>query len=173
MRQGENEHDSAYMRRLRVNIDTLLSAGGRHILCSPELIEAVDNKNIAEKEREKEESKFKAIVFLKRSDPVRYGSFLTELQNSAHLNRDEYPISETDALDFMVRRSGSFCTSIMSTSDGGRTPRLTYRRGGRGRGFNFVQSTGEHGGNRAPPGTVLIQGTDGRTNNIVCYNCNS
>jgi len=76
MRQGENEHDSAYMRRLRVNIDTLLSAGGRHILCSPELIEAVDNKNIAEKEREKEESKFKAIVFLKRSDPVRYGSFL-------------------------------------------------------------------------------------------------
>ena len=172
MRQGENENDSAYMRRFKVNLDTLLSAGGRHILCSPELVEAADKKNITNEEREKEESKFKAIVFLKRSDPIRYGSFLTELQNSAHLNRDEYPVTETDALDLMVRRSGSFCTSIMSTSDGGRTSRLAHRRGGRGRGFNFVQNAGDSGGIRAPPGTVLMQGTDGRTHDILCYNCN-
>jgi len=100
MRQGENENDSAYMRRFKVNLDTLLSAGKRHILCSPELVEATDKKNITNEEREKEESKFNAIIFLKRSDPIRYGSFLTELQNSAHLNRDEYPVTEIDVLDF-------------------------------------------------------------------------
>ena len=71
MCQGETENDSAYMRRFRASLDTLLSAGRRHILCSHELIEAVDMKNITDEEREKEESKFKAIVFLKRSDPVR------------------------------------------------------------------------------------------------------
>ena len=93
-----------YMRRFKVNLDTLLSAGGRHILCSPELVEAVDKTSITDEEREKEESKFKAIIFLKRSDPMRYGSFLTELQNSAYLDRDEYPVTETDALDLMVNK---------------------------------------------------------------------
>ena len=58
----------------------------------------------------------------------------------------------------------------MSNSDGGGgTSGLAHRRGGRGRGFNFVQNAGDRGGIRAPPGTVLIQGTDGRTNDILCY----
>ena len=108
MRQGNDESDSAYLKRFRVNVDTLCSAGGQHILCSPDLIETADKDNITEREKETEENKFKAIVFLKRSDPTRYGSFLTELQNSAHLGRDEYPVSETVAMDLMVRRSGVF-----------------------------------------------------------------
>ena len=174
MRQGENESDSAYMKRFQVNCDTLFSAGGKHILCSPELIQAADPKNITEDEREKEESKFKAIVFLKRSDQSRYGTFLTELQNSAHLNRDEYPTSEAEALDLMVRRSGSFNTSILTTNSGGRFNRYNNRHGGRGRGrsLNFIQSTGGRGNvNRAPPGTVLNPGADGRTHNVLCFGC--
>ena len=95
MRQGENESDTSYMKRFRVNLDTLISAGGRHILCSPDLVEAVDKDNVMDSEKEAEESKFKAMIFLKRSHQGRYGEFLTELQNSAHLNRDEYLESET------------------------------------------------------------------------------
>ena len=45
MRQGESENDTAYMKRFRVNLDTLYSAGGKYILCSPELIEAHDSNN--------------------------------------------------------------------------------------------------------------------------------
>ena len=61
------------MKRFKINMDTLLSAGGRHILCSPELTDAADPDMITDLERDIEESKFKAIVFLNLSDPVRYG----------------------------------------------------------------------------------------------------
>ena len=166
MRQGNDESDSAYLKRFRVNLDTLCSAGGRHILCSPDLIDAADKDNITDVEKEAEENKFKAIVFLKRSDPTRYGGFLTELQNSAHLDRDEYPISETAAMDLMVRRSGVFSSSlIQQVGRNGRRP-------GRGRGFNFVQNGGRGSGNSRPPaGTVLVPGVDGRTCNVLCYGC--
>ena len=175
MKQGNEESDSAYMKRFRVNLDTLCSAGGRHILCSPELIEAADKDNITDAERESEESKFKAIVFLKRSDPTRYGGFLTELQNSAHLGREEYPISETAAMDLMVRRSGAFRTSLIQQGGGGRgRGRGNFGRGGRGRGFNFAQNSGGGtGGIRPPAGTVLVPGVDGRTCNVLCFGCQS
>ena len=75
MKQGSDESDSACLKRFRVNLDTLCSAGGQHILCSPDLIEAADKDNITEEEKKAEENKFKAIVFLKRSDPTRHGSF--------------------------------------------------------------------------------------------------
>ena len=103
MKQGDRESDTAYMKRFKVNLDTLLSAGGKHILCSPELADCTDPKNMSEAEVDAEEAKFKAIVFLKRSDPHRYNELNMELQNSAHLGRDEYPTSETDAMDLMVR----------------------------------------------------------------------
>ena len=75
MRQGDHESDTSYMKRFKTNLDTLLSAGGKHILCSLELAEAVDSNNLTQKEIDIEEAKFKAIVFLKRSDTSRYGSF--------------------------------------------------------------------------------------------------
>ena len=142
IRQGENESDSGYMKRFKINMDTLLSAGGRHILCSPELVDAVDPDNITELERNVEEAKFKAIVFLNRSDPARYGDLNLELKNSKNLGRDEYPDSAADAMDIMVRRSGAFNTSLIGS---GRSNRFGNRRGGRGggRGYNFAQEGGQ------------------------------
>ena len=70
IRQGENESDSDYMKRFQINMNTLLSAGGRHILCSSELADTADSNKITNLERDIEEAKFKAIVFLNRSDPV-------------------------------------------------------------------------------------------------------
>ena len=110
---------------------------------------------------------------MKRSDPNRYGSFLTELQNSAHLDRDEYPTSETGALDLMVRRSGAFSSSLIRAGGRGGT-RNGFRRPGRGRGYNFAQNGGRGNDNQRPPaGTVLVAGTDGRTRNVLCYGCNT
>ena len=176
MKQGENESDVSYMKRFRVNLDTLVSAGGKHTLCSPEIFEAADKNNITKKETEAEEAKFKAIIFLKRSDPNRYGSFLTELQNNAHLDNDMYPVTESDALDLMVRRSGAFNSTLINVGGGRSRNRDTFRggRGGRGRSYNFVQNQSDGGGqNRAPAGTVLVAGTDGRTYNVLCFRCQS
>ena len=54
MKQGETESDVSYMKRFRVNLDTLISSGGKHILYSPELVEAKDKSNITKKEKELE-----------------------------------------------------------------------------------------------------------------------
>jgi len=43
------------------------------------LADAVDKDNMTAKKIEAEEAKFKAMAFLKRSDPGRYGDFLQEL----------------------------------------------------------------------------------------------
>ena len=89
--------------------------------------------------------------------------FLTESKNSAHLNHDEYPDSETGVLDLMVRRSGAFSSSLIQR--GGRnSTRIFSRRQGHGRGYNFAQSG--KGNLRPPPGTTLVAGTDGRTCNV-------
>ena len=79
MKQGETESSVNYMKRFRINLDTLIAAGGKYVLYCPELVEMNDKTNITEDEKKLEENRFKAIVFLKRSDPVRYGAFMAEL----------------------------------------------------------------------------------------------
>ena len=171
MRQGSDESDSAYLKRFRVNLDTFCSAGRKHILCSPDLIEAVDEDSVTEAAKKAEENKFKVIVFLKRSDPTRHSSFLTELQNSSHLDHDEYPVSETAAMDLMVRRSSVFSSSLIQKVSLSGTTNV-FRRPGRGRGCNFVQNSGRGSSNNRPPaGTVLIAGVDRRTCNVLCFQC--
>jgi rubrerythrin len=73
-----SESDSGYMKRFEMNIETLIMAGGRHILCSPELMDKEDDE-LTKEEIETKENKFKAICFIKRSDPNRYKSLLSDL----------------------------------------------------------------------------------------------
>ena len=75
MRQGDHESDTIYMKRFKTNLDKLLSARGEHILCSPELAGEFYTNNLMQEVIDVEEAKFKAILFLKRSDKSRYGSF--------------------------------------------------------------------------------------------------
>ena len=70
MKQGESENDSSYMKRFEMNTETLLTAGGKHILCSPELMDKV-NVDATDEEIEIEENKFKAICYIKRGDQNR------------------------------------------------------------------------------------------------------
>ena len=79
MRQGETESDVNYMKRFRINLDILIAARGKHVLYSPELVEANDKISITEDEKKLEKSRFKAIAFLKRSDLVRCRAFMAEL----------------------------------------------------------------------------------------------
>jgi hypothetical protein len=144
MRQGENENDSAYMKRFKVNMETLLSAGGCHILCSPEIMNTNDSDDPTDEEVEAEENKFKAIVFLKRGDIKRYGDLVKELENSTHLGQDEYPESLAAAYDLMVRRSGAFTTNLMGNGRP-RSGHNRHHRHGDGRGFNFAQKKVDKG----------------------------
>ena len=100
-------------------------------MCSPEIANKA-GATATEKEVLVEEEKFKAICYVKRGDPNRYGSLITELEHRAHLGKDEYPEQLSTAFDVMVCRSGVITNT---------------RRGGRGQGYGgrFGRSGGRGG----------------------------
>jgi hypothetical protein len=172
MKQGESESDSAYMKHFEMNVETLITAGGKHILCSPDLMEKEDEEPTA-KEIDIEENKFKAICFIKRSDPNRYRSLLNDLKHAAYVGRDEYPDTPAGAFELMVQRSGAFTTQLGGGGGGrpgnGRGRGYQGNRGSGGRGFNFAQEGHGRGGESQPPaGTVLTPGPDGTSIRMQC-----
>jgi len=105
MRQGCTESNAEYMKRFTTYLQTLDVAGGRHILCSPKIVDAVDTKNPTRDEINAEEERFKAMCHLKRSDSVRYGKMLKSLEESPDLGRGEYPTTVATTCDLMARQS--------------------------------------------------------------------
>ena len=71
MRQGPSEPLERFYERFRSNILTLKLAKGKHILCSPEIIEK-ENDTATPQEILVEEEKVMAIMFLHRSDQAWY-----------------------------------------------------------------------------------------------------
>ena len=69
-------------------------------------------------EKNIEEDKFKAVIFLKQSDKARHRKLLTDMQDSAYVGRDEYQTRLAGAYDLMIRRSGSVNTNLHTNSEG-------------------------------------------------------
>ena len=135
--QYSHESDDDYMKRFKASVETLISAGGRQVLCSTEIMEKKSQvPTLAETLIEEE--KFKAICYLKQSDKNRHGVLIRDLQNGAYVGRDEYPTATAGAYDLMIRRSGVF----HGRNSGGRGRGGRFGRGvgcgGRG-GYNFAQ----------------------------------
>ena len=40
MRQGNNESDDSLLKRAKSAVETLVLAGGRHVLCSPDIMDS-------------------------------------------------------------------------------------------------------------------------------------
>ena len=82
----------------------MILAGGRHILCSPQIlgkdiIFCTPMKKNAEKER------FKAMCFILRADKIGYGGILEELRKGLYRGRNEYPITMSDAYELLLQTS--------------------------------------------------------------------
>ena len=64
MRPETLEGDDSYIKCYRLVTETLILAGGRHVLFSIATTEAVDQEKLLEKETKSEEEKFSAINLL-------------------------------------------------------------------------------------------------------------
>lgn len=100
-----------------MNAETLIMVGGKHILCSHELMEK-DGNEPTDKEIDIEENKFKAICFVKCGDPNRHKSLLNDLKHATYVGRDEYPDTLAGDFELMVHRSGAFRTHLGGGSEG-------------------------------------------------------
>ena len=175
--QNNNESDDDFIKRFKAAVETVITAGGKHIFCSPTIMEKAGSVATSV-ETATEVERYKAICYLKQSDKKRHGDLMDELQNAAYVGRDEYPTTTAGAYDLMARRSGVFSNRPhyqgrgrgRGRGDGGRG----RGDGGRGRqGHTFLGGRGGKGGRgESPPeGTTLVQGTDGTAIRIRCYNC--
>lgn len=54
--QGDNESDASCMKRLKLNLDSLLLSGGKKMLCVPKLLETVNPGGMVDDEIEVEEN---------------------------------------------------------------------------------------------------------------------
>ena len=171
-RQQQSESNDHYMERFKSNVNTLEMAKGGHIFCSRELVKIdKDKANPTDHQVSEEEEKFKAAIFLRRSDDVRYKDLINDLKSGSHLGRDEYPITAASCFDLLNRHSGEldkYKKNNRQNSNNGRTGAMFAQRGTNNNDEN--NNVERQSQNSGEP----VAGTDGRLlPSIKCYNCQS
>ena len=169
MKQGPDESDDNYLKRMNASYDSLVLAGGGHIVESPTLM-TVAGSSATAKEKAAEKEKFLAVLLLVNADPSRYSHLNKELVHSSQLGNDNYPKTSSATYELLRRRSGSYDVS----GPGARHHRSDrHSTGGRGAGgrygraFQFVQQQESS----MPVGCTLVAGRDGTTMQLQCYRC--
>ena len=159
IKQQEFESNDAYRTRLDSTVLTLELAGGKHVLCSNELIVAAKKEKPTEAEIRVEEEKLKAMLMIVRADPIRYSLLQHNLEEGVYLGRDEYPETVTQAYDLLQKT----CPEVPSR----RSSRNWRFRRNKNRNQRSRLSFAQVGNGESP-----TPGTDGRVfAHINCHSC--
>ena len=105
IRQGQNESNDSYRKRVESAVLTVNLIGGDDMLYSRNISTAVDPDDPEESKVKYELQKMKAMLMILRSDPVRYGNLQDSLLEGMHKGRDEFPKTVVDAYDLLQRIS--------------------------------------------------------------------
>ena len=100
-KQGANESNDSYRKRIDAATLTLSLAGGEHMLYSPILIEAKIPNAPSETELAVEENKLKAVLMILNSDSNRYTTLVESLFEGVYKGRDEFPTTVTAAYELL------------------------------------------------------------------------
>ena len=173
MRQGQFESNDSYLERFNSNIKTLEMAQGKHVLCATDLMDKNSDVPTAQEIRNEEE-KFKAILFLKRSDEGRYKELISKLQESSWLGKDEYPTTVAGMYALLTRHSGQIGNKSKDKNarparGKGNSQGWTFAQTSAGRGVSTKHSDCPQTNNNT--GKISVAGKDGNFYDIVCYNC--
>ena len=175
MHQANNESDDSVLKRAKSAVETLVLAGGRHVLCSPDIMDTIVLNNPTDQEISIEEEKFRAIHLLQIADSNRYSSLNEDLQNGSFLGRDEYPETTSGTFELMVRRSGRYQalgSNRNHQNDNNVDTPISRSERERRRNVQLLQSS-DQSSNVCPPAADLVPGADGETCELECYYCHS
>ena len=153
MKQGSQESNDNYLTRFKTNVVAVEPTGGKHIFALP-TISGIPIEEMSSQEFDEEVDKSKAIIFLKCADEGRFSALSKRLKEATYLDRDEYLISLSTMYELMTKS----CSNIHSNNNNN-----TSRS--RRDGVSLLQQNESNGIENMP-------GTDGRTFDITCYNCN-
>ena len=135
--------------------------GGEHIFVSPTILGS-DVSSARTEDKTKQKEKFLAMCFFMHADERRYGELHEELKKGVFRGRDEYPVTVSDAYEFLIRTSRQIGYQRNHRMGGNR-----FRGGRTGSTNNFMLVQ-----NRNDP--VPIPGNDGVLHeDITCYSCRS
>ena len=82
----------------------MILAGGRHILCSPQILRK-DMVSCTPMEIKTEEERFKAICVNLRTDEIRYCDILEEIKKGVYIGRDKHPTTVPNAYELLLQTS--------------------------------------------------------------------
>ena len=153
MKQGTHETNDHFLDRFQSNITALELAGGAHLFVSPTI---TGNKveSMSDAEILKEADKSQATLLLSCSDDGRFGDLVESLNAGMLRGRDEYPETMANMYQLMIKHANPLQNV--------QTPSSNRRR----QAVTLVQASHD---DETPE---LIPGTDGRTFDIQCFNCN-
>ena len=153
MKQCVNEANDHFLDRFKSNLAALDLAGGGHLFVLP-VITGEKIENMTEAEITEETEKSHATLLLLCSDDTRYGDLVASLNSGTLRGRDEYPETLASIYQLMIKHS-----SALQNLHGQASSR-------RRQAVSLVQTNIEESQQE------LVPGTDGRTHEVTCFNCN-
>ena len=157
IKQGVNESNDSFRKRVDAASLTLTLVGGEHFLCSPELIVTADPLKPTDQKINHEIEKVKSMVMVLRSDAMRYNTLHDSLMDGVYKGRDEFPTTVTGAYE-LLQHTSTDITGIERKKLG----RFRFRRNNQ-KNFTFAQTSS------ANP----VAGRDDKVySHVNCHNCN-
>ena len=164
IRQGPNESNDSYRKRVDSAALTLSLVGGKNVFYSEEISDALDPEKPGKEEICAEEEKLKAMIMIIRSDPGRYASLQESLIEDMYKGRDEFPQTKTAAYDLLQHINNDILQEISARQKNSNKSSSWFRRNKRSTNVSFTQK-GEK--------CEIVPGTDGKVHaDIQCHNCN-
>ena len=123
-RQSERMSNSDYLEKLRDLVEVYEHLGGEHgtlkaridsLLIDPELVDNDDRQDAKTKAREE----YLAVLLLTKSDPKRYGSLVTDVENAYTRGQNGYPTTVSGAYNMLVNNKNPNQALRMQNQDTG------------------------------------------------------
>ena len=163
VRQGPNESNDSFRKRIDSVVLTISLIGGTDYLYSREISAAMDPDEPGAEEIEAEEQKMKAMLMILRADQGRFGELQDSLFEGMYKGRDEFPRTLMDAYDLLQRVSNDLYQKNMQSQS----------KAGRRSIFCRLKKIGDVSFTQKGMNSELVPGRDGKVHaGIVCHNCN-
>ena len=161
IRQGQNESNDSFRKRIDSVAMTVTLIGGDKMLYSGEIANVNDPDKPTKDELKTEVQRIKAMLMIIRSDYIRYGDLQESLLEGMHKGRDEFPKTVVDAYDLLQRISNNIYQSPAANQT--KQKRFLFRRNKQSTNLSFTQKGKT---------CELVPGRDGKVHDdIECHNC--
>ena len=161
IRQGQNESNDSFRKRIEAVVLTVSLVGGDFMLYSTSVTVAKDPMDPKKEEINEDLERLKAMLMILRADFNRYGDLQDSLFDGMHKGRDEFPTTVVQAYDLLQRVSNDVYNNSYHQQKNNK--RFTFRKNKQSTNLSFAQKGKT---------CELIPGKDGKVHeDIQCHNC--